>query len=354
MKFTPENWAIVGFNDATGLGRQSIDIRKVLELGWHLVKPSERLINGQLSGSREVVIDELLNEAKLDEIVSQLDGLIFLESPYSQNTVLAAAERRRKPCILIPNWEWFPGIRQKQCRRFSLFIAPTHYTARWLKRFLLGPIEVIPPPVNLESLPWNPREGFARTFVHNAGIIDSNDRKSTHLVLSAFLKSARMDIRLKVRLQKPLIRPELAELAAQDSRISIEVGSIPDHAALYLDGDIFVQPSRLEGIGFQIVEALLCGAPVVTTDYPPMNEWVTNKELLVRASWGFSLPKTFRTSIFQSHLKNPVEAELISRFESLPDIDLSRFSQRCQELRESVFDPNRLRQRFAEAIGKHL
>ena len=42
-------------------------------------------------------------------------------------------------------------------------------------------------------------------------------------------------------------------------------------------GNVYVYPTRLEGIGLTIYEALACGLPVLTTNYPPMNEIINSK-----------------------------------------------------------------------------
>ena len=42
---------------------------------------------------------------------------------------------------------------------------------------------------------------------------------------------------------------------------------------LYNLGDIYIYPSTMEGIGLTITEAMSTGMPVVTTNYPTMNEW---------------------------------------------------------------------------------
>ena len=44
-------------------------------------------------------------------------------------------------------------------------------------------------------------------------------------------------------------------------------------------GDIYIYPTHVEGVGLTITEAMCTGLPVVTTDFPTMNEWIEdNKE----------------------------------------------------------------------------
>jgi glycosyltransferase involved in cell wall biosynthesis len=48
--------------------------------------------------------------------------------------------------------------------------------------------------------------------------------------------------------------------------------SDPDLAVLYSRATAFVQPSRQEGFGFPVIEALSFGAPVVASDLPALRE----------------------------------------------------------------------------------
>jgi glycosyl transferase family 1 len=43
---------------------------------------------------------------------------------------------------------------------------------------------------------------------------------------------------------------------------------------LYHRGDVYVYPSRLDGIGLTVPEALACGLPAIVPDEPPMNEFL--------------------------------------------------------------------------------
>jgi glycosyltransferase involved in cell wall biosynthesis len=45
---------------------------------------------------------------------------------------------------------------------------------------------------------------------------------------------------------------------------------------LFTIGDVYVYPTVREGVGLTITEAMATGMPVITTDYPTMNEWLTD------------------------------------------------------------------------------
>jgi glycosyltransferase involved in cell wall biosynthesis len=112
------------------------------------------------------------------------------------------------------------------------------------------------------------------TFFHSGGMGGINLRKGTDILVKAFQR-VQGAARLLVHSQVPLVRygQEVAQLVNQDKRIDFIEATVPT-PGLYHLGDVYVYPSRLEGIGLSIAEALACGLPVITTDAAPMNEFV--------------------------------------------------------------------------------
>jgi len=113
--------------------------------------------------------------------------------------------------------------------------------------------------------------GDSVTFFHSCGV--SPLRKGTDILVRAF-QHVKGNVKLIIHSQGAFSEhPPTASIIAQDPRIELieaEVGA----PGLYHLGDVYVYPTRLEGIGLTIAEALASGLPVITTNAPPMNEFV--------------------------------------------------------------------------------
>ena len=111
-------------------------------------------------------------------------------------------------------------------------------------------------------------------FFHSAGM--NPHRKGTDFLLKAFCQvgsPAKLIVHTQVKLDDYF--PELTGLIdslLEGEKLSIIHKTIPAPGAYNL-GDVYVYPSRLEGIGLSIAEALACGLPVIVPDNPPMNEF---------------------------------------------------------------------------------
>ena len=111
-------------------------------------------------------------------------------------------------------------------------------------------------------------------LVHSAGMGGPSDRKGTDLALHAFA-GVHGSARLLFHTQLPCEQwpNSWRHAIAADHRIEVLEGPI-DPVALYQQGDLYLYPSRLEGIGLTLPEALAAGLAAITTDAPPMSEFV--------------------------------------------------------------------------------
>ncbi|MFT4302033.1 MAG: glycosyltransferase family 4 protein [Desulfovibrio sp.] len=113
-------------------------------------------------------------------------------------------------------------------------------------------------------------------FFHSAGM--SPYRKGTDLVLQAF-SGLSGKAHLILHLQEGAFNSiadvaSLAEQLVAQGRLTLIDKEVPA-PGLYHMGDVYVYPSRLEGIGLTQAEALACGLPLIVPDNPPMNEFIT-------------------------------------------------------------------------------
>jgi len=116
-------------------------------------------------------------------------------------------------------------------------------------------------------------------FFHSAGM--SPFRKGTDILIRSlqilhnnehFSFSVFIHSQVDLKTTFPELRSEIVKLI-QDQVIEVVEKTIPA-PGLYNEGDIYVYPSRLEGIGLTLAEAAACGLPVITTNFGPMNEFL--------------------------------------------------------------------------------
>jgi len=110
------------------------------------------------------------------------------------------------------------------------------------------------------------------TFFHSLGY--NPERKGADLLVQAFNAMANTTAQLILHAQRPLHDfPGLEALIHTNPRITWINREVPP-PGLYTLGDIYVYPSRLDGIGLSLPEALASGLPALVTDEAPMNEFV--------------------------------------------------------------------------------
>src|ERR1043165_1558352 len=196
-----QEWAMVGLKDPTGLGRQARDVRKVLGLGYHFVVPSERIEGIPPEGEREFWFKPDAPESEIEALFKKVKGIIFIERIQWHSRLMDVALRVGIKTVCIVNWEWFKAD-SELWKQISLILCPTQFSLKIVSEYGFDNAAYLPCPVDMSQFEKRSIKGPARFFVHNAGLVDHDDRKGTRDTILAFKRVKRRDLRLLVRMQK--------------------------------------------------------------------------------------------------------------------------------------------------------
>lgn len=337
-------WAVVAHKDDSALGRMAQDAMEVLGAGKHLVVPSERFWDKPTAGPKEILFEPGAPREEIETLLSGLEGVIFFERNNWHPDLLSLAQKMEIMTVGVPMWEWFRAD-DERWGLCNLLACPNEYCLRVLRKHRIDNAVMLPWALDLDRVPRREITGPARLFIHNAGVIDADDRKGTEDTVKAFGRVRRTDIKLIVRSQKK------TKLQEKDKRVDLREGNLEEQKDLYAEGDVAIQPSRMEGLGFSILEAVCSGMPVITTNYPPMNEYVEDKELLVRTRW-FKRKAFSSKWVSQAHLKLPNIGGIARAIEWCAGNDMAGISRRNRAWAEDVFAKERIKKLWTETLEK--
>lgn len=133
--------------------------------------------------------------------------------------------------------------------------------------------------------PQRPGDGLVR-LVFPGGFL--GHRKPAEPVVEAFSRARGEQLRLVVKAQVERSRLQrLLPLIEADPRIELVLADEPwdQHLARIAANDVSISPSRWEGLGLPLYEAIAFGMPTICNDDPPMNEVIADGDngLLVRS-----------------------------------------------------------------------
>ncbi|MCO5328311.1 MAG: glycosyltransferase family 4 protein [Solirubrobacterales bacterium] len=137
----------------------------------------------------------------------------------------------------------------------------------------------VPWGIHPELLAVEPRrssDGLVR-FVFPGGFL--GHRKPAEPVIEAFTAARGEHLRLLVKAQVKRSRlSEIEALVAGDPRIELRLADEPweEHLAAIAANDVSISPSRWEGLGLPLYEAVAFGMPTICNDDPPMNEVIVD------------------------------------------------------------------------------
>ena len=339
---SPEEIAVVGPKNQTGVGRMANDLLRLFPEMGRIVTDSYRL-EGETPGGWEMSIGGDVADEEIKEVLGDFRLIIVLDNVAITNRIVEAAKRSGRRIAMVALWEWFEK-ENPVTRLYDVVICPNRHCHRVLRALGCRETRLVGWPVNLCALPQRQIQGPCRTFVHNAGIFERDDRKGTLLTLEAFHRARAPAARLVIHAQRPV--PRIVE----DPRIEYREWSVQEHAELYREGEVAIQPSRAEGIGFSILEAAGSGMAVITTDAPPMNECVRDRHVLVAAEFRRRrAPQA--TYVRQAFYRTPRLGSLTRRIEWCASNDIGAICRRNRQWAEAVYDRRALRASWAEVLG---
>jgi 1,2-diacylglycerol 3-alpha-glucosyltransferase len=199
----------------------------------------------------------------------KIDILFFNEQRYWKPVM----EAKRVGVIVGAYVDYYKQSTVKAFQIYDFLICNTkrHYSVfQWHKN-----VFYVPWGTDVSSSKNIKRPDRKLTFLISSGWQGAftGDRRGSLLAIEAFTKvvgDCKLLVFSQVELNKCL--PIWKEKIHSDPRISFVFGTFDPFP--YTLGDVFLYPSKLDGIGLTLPEALSSGLPAITTNNAPMNEFV--------------------------------------------------------------------------------
>lgn len=279
------------------------------------------------------------------------DIFFIVETPFSFDGISVAKQKNIKT-VFYPMVERFPREHpywNQVANSVDLIACPTKQSFDYFNNYYPNKVVHLQYPIDTEFFKFKQRKK-CRVFLHNAGHGGVCLRKGTKEVVQAFTEIKNNDnIKLIINSQKSINHyGNIVPLIKNNKNIEFRVINTTDLNSLYADGDVAVQPSKFEGIGLTIPESMACGLPTITTNMPPMNEFVKNNNYLVDVeNCSQSVSPNKEISVCNIDINH-----LSSLMEQLIDCDISSESKQVRQIIKEKFSWNVWHNKYIQEFNK--
>jgi len=331
----------IGYANNSGLGVMLKFFRKHLEIDSQLVIRWEAKgtnLNDLKICNFTITSKEHPSKTSLEEFIGfGLDVVLIIEYPFCWDYLKILKEKGIK-IVYIP---MIDSVGTKILEKYKDFVDLWLCINKWSYNIIKAKgwkCCYLPYPIDTDYFKFIQR-GENKVLLHNAGYVGLKNRKGTDLVLRAFQKLDKEKVKLIINSQVPL------EKYGCLYDVDLRVGEKLEIMDLYKEGDIYLAPSRFEGNGLTMYEAMACGFPVITTNAPPMNEVVEDKEFLIKVENNLHFNE--ENTIYEPDLN-----DFVSKINFVMDIDLKEVSKRNREIIENKFSWNVLKSQYLDIFYK--
>lgn len=266
-----------------GAGYVSYAYRKALESQGYNVHIYAR--GGKKMKEDAIWDDEMVTWAPVHKGDIITNHLVRWLRKKNINCVLFNEQRYWKPIVKLKERGFFIGAyvdyyTQNSVPAFSLYDFLICNTERHYSVFNWHPSAInIPWGTDIKKYaPNDSRQSEKVKFIISAGwqLARNADRRGSLLALDAFVRSEG-EAELLFYSQTPLRNTpkDVRSKILHDDRVRFIEGTFDPFP--YNEGDVYLYPSRLDGIGLTVPEALSSGLAVISTDCAPMNEFVKDR-----------------------------------------------------------------------------
>ena len=272
------------------------DLREAVRHGlrrgwWGLVLKRFALSLGSKLSPR---FDKLALARRGPRLAGDYDVAIAFCSSYMWEFICTKVDAKRRVAWLDTNHNWIPGLWNafRQLDAWDRVVCVCRGEAQSLEAEypqLVGKTSVVHDVISKDALLARAAEGGVPADAARApGVLSLltvgrvTDQKAQDLVIRIALELRRRGVRFVWRLVGPgeaCWRKYLAAAGNPDLGGSVVYLGARKNPAPYMKAcDLYVQPSRFEGWGMTVTEAVACGAPVLVSDIPAFREQIADGE----------------------------------------------------------------------------